>query len=136
MVSLAAQQATAVDRAPDRRVHHRLSIKPLRIAAIVQPTTGTSAAVPGRLSNLSAGGCCVVASAWTTGLLGAGARCMVSFPVHKQGLHYPATVVSVDRPDGPSGEVLLRLRFRKADPMTQQQLTRWLSELAVEAWHA
>lgn len=136
MVSLATQQATAAERLPDRRIHHRLAIKALRIAAIVQATTESSAAVPGRLGNLSAGGCCVVASAWTVGQLATGTRCMISFPVHRQGLHYPATVISVDTHDGAAGEVQLRLRFRKADPLTQQQLTRWLGELAVEAWHA
>lgn len=133
MVSISLEQASALERVADRRIHHRLAIKELRIAAIVQPATTSVAAVPGRLTNLSAGGCGIVASAWAVGRLGAGTRCTVSFPLHHQNLHYPATVVAIEKRDG--GEVLLRVRFRKSDPVTQQQLTRWLGELAVQSWH-
>jgi hypothetical protein len=32
--------------------------------------------------------------------------------------------------------VLLRLRFRKADSLTQQQVTRWIGELAIQTWRS
>lgn len=136
MISPTQQQLSVVDRVADRRIHRRIPIELLRVTAVLQPATDSVAAVPGRLTNLSAGGCCLVASIWAVGHLAEGTRCIMSFPVQKQGLHCPGTVVCIEPEPGEGDELMVRVRFRKSDPLTQQKLTRWLGELAVQAWHS
>jgi hypothetical protein len=60
----------------------------------------------------------------------------VDLPVGKQSVSQPATLVSIEPERDAPTEVLLRLRFRKADSLTQQQVTRWIGELAIQTWRS
>jgi hypothetical protein len=60
----------------------------------------------------------------------------VDLPVGKQSVSQPATLVSIEPERDAPDEVLLRLRFRKAGSHTQQQVTRWIGELAIQTWRS
>ena len=103
--------------------------------ATLQPAAAQQAAILARLVNVSGGGCCLTAAAWTVEGLIPGTHCTVSFPATNQGVSQPASLVSIEPARDAPEEMQLRLRFRKADALTQQQMTRWIGELAIQTWH-
>lgn len=120
----------------DKRAGRRIPLSPLGLEATLYPAGPSNAAIPGRLVNLSAGGCSMAVASRTAGALAEGLHGIVDLPAGRQGLQYPATLVGMEPLAGAASQLLLRLRFRKADPATQQRLTRWIGELAVTAWHS
>jgi hypothetical protein len=78
----------------------------------------------------------VAAAAGVVESLTPGLHCMVDLPVGKQSVSQPATLVSIAPERDTPAKVLLRLRFRKADALTQQQVTRWIGELAIQTWRS
>lgn len=119
----------------DRRINYRVPMEHLGVAASVEAATPTKTLALGLLVNMSAGGCCVVVAADAAQRFTRGAQCHANLPVTENGLRYPAILVAIE-PYGATGhDMLLRLRFRKADAVTQQLLTRWIGELGIQAWH-
>lgn len=134
MANIDAPGKQAQQRESDRRICRRISMAALGGMAVVQSIDEPRSAIPGRIVNVSGSGCCLLTSRWAANELLAGERCTVSLPVNKQGLHHPATLVSIERDHDSPDDVRLRIRFRKADPVTQQRLIRWLGELAIKSW--
>jgi c-di-GMP-binding flagellar brake protein YcgR len=102
----------------------------------LQSLAEPQATILGCLVNVSGGGCCLAAEAGVIEDLTPGLHCTVDLPVGKQSVSQPATLVSIEPERDTPAEVLLRLRFRKADPLTQQQVTRWIGELAIQTWRS
>jgi len=119
----------------ERRICGRIRMKVLGGIAVLESVQEPGRAIPGRLVNVSGGGCCLVVPAEAAARISVGERCTVSLPVAKRGLHHPATVASIDPYKSDQDHVRLRLRFRTADRVTQQRLIKWLGEMAVRSWH-
>lgn len=119
----------------DRRIAYRISTEDFSLVALVESISATRLRALGPLVNISGGGCCLVVSTEVARRWTPGESCAVHLPVTERGLRYPAVLVAVE-PWGESGhDMLLRLRFRKTDAATQQTLTRWISQLALQSWH-
>lgn len=119
----------------DRRITYRIPMEHFGLAALIEAAEATRKRAMGPLANVSAGGCCLVvtrevAERWTRG-----DHCTVHLPATERGLSYPSVLVAVEEWGETGQDMLLRLRFRKADAATQQQLTRWINELALQSWH-
>ena len=120
----------------DKRTSRRIAVKGMGMMVALQPAATQQAAILARLVNVSGGGCCLTAAAWAVEGLTPGTHCRVSLPATNQGVSQPATLVSIEPKREAPEEMQLRLRFRKADALTQQQMTRWIGELALQAWHS
>lgn len=122
-------------RDSDRRITRRISLRLADAQAVVQLATEPQTASFGRLTNLSGGGCCVVLRGTEAGRFFPGDECTVSMRLEQEELLYPASVVGVERRHDTPNEARLRLRFAKADLVTQQRLIRWIQHLSVQSWH-
>jgi c-di-GMP-binding flagellar brake protein YcgR len=121
----------------DKRTSRRIVVKDRGLIVALQPVAEPpQATIRGYLVNVSGGGCCLAAAAGLVEGLTPGLHCTVDLPVGKQRVSQPATLVSIEREREAPAEVLLRLRFRKADSLTQQQVTRWIGELAIQTWRS
>jgi c-di-GMP-binding flagellar brake protein YcgR len=130
------QDAPARWHSRDKRTSRRIVVKDWGLTVALQPVDEAQAPIQACLVDVSGGGCCLAAAAGVVEGLTPGLHCTVDLPVGKQSVSQPATLISIgpDR-DAPAG-VLLRLRFRKANSHTQQQVTRWISELAIQTWRS
>ena len=113
-----------------------MPLRELGITAHLHAVGHPGVAVSGVLVNLSAGGCCLAVGASAAGTLAVGSHVIVHLPVSSSGLDYPATLAGIDQCPGVPAEMLARLRFRKADPLSQQRLTHWIGQLAIRHWHS
>jgi hypothetical protein len=120
----------------DKRTSRRIAVKGLGLMVALQPAAAQQAAILARLVNVSGGGCCLTAAAWAVESLTPGLHCTVDLPATTEGVRQPATLLSMEPEQDAPEDVLLRLRFRKADPLAQQQVTHWIGELAIQTWRA
>src|ERR687885_169684 len=120
----------------DKRTSRRIVVKQWGMIIALHPVDEPQATILGCLVNVSGGGCCLAAAARAVEGLTPGLHCTVDLPVGKQSVSQPATLVSIEPARDAPAEVLLRLRFRKADSLTQQQVTRWIGELAIQTWRS
>ena len=120
----------------DKRTSRRIVVKDRGMIVALQPVAEPQATVRGYLVDVSGGGCCLAAAAGLVAGLTPGLHCTVDLPVGTQSVSQPATLVSIEPEPDASAGVLLRLRFRKADSHTQQQVTRWIGELAIQTWRS
>ena len=120
----------------DKRTSRRIVVKDRGLIVALQPVAEPQATIQGCLVDVSGGGCCLTAAAGVVEGLTPGLHCAVHLPVGKQSVSQPATLVSIEPGRDTPAEVLLRLRFRKADALTQQQVTRWIGELAIQTWRS
>jgi c-di-GMP-binding flagellar brake protein YcgR len=120
----------------DKRTSRRIVVKDRGLIVALQPLAEPQATIRGCLVDISGGGCCLAAAAGVIAGLTPGLHCTVDLPVGKQSVSQPATLVSIEPERDTPAEVLLRLRFRKADSLTQQQVTRWIGELAIQTWRS
>jgi c-di-GMP-binding flagellar brake protein YcgR len=120
----------------DKRTSRRIVVKDWGLTVALQPVDEAQAPILGCLVNVSGGGCCLAAEAGVAEGLTPGLHCTVDLPVGRQSVRQPATLVSIEPERDAPAAVLLRLRFRKADSLTQQQVTRWIGELAIQTWRS
>jgi c-di-GMP-binding flagellar brake protein YcgR len=130
------QDGSARWHSRDKRTSRRIVVKDRGLLVALQPVAEPQATILGCLVNVSGGGCCLAAAAGVIEGLTPGLHCTVDLPVGKQSVSQPATLVSIEPEREAPAEVLLRLRFRKADSLTQQQVTRWIGELAIQTWRS
>ena len=123
-------------RSRDKRTSRRIVAKDRGMIVALQSLAEPQVTILGCLVNVSGGGCCLAAAAGVIAGLTPGLHCTVDLPVGKQSVSQPATLVSIEPERDTPAEVLLRLRFRKADSLTQQQVTRWIGELAIQTWRS
>ena len=135
-VGVDAQDGPARRHSRDKRTSRRIVLKDRGMIIALQPIAEPQAPILGRLVDVSGGGCCLAVAAEAVEELTPGLHCTVNLPAGKQSVSQPATLVSIEPERDAPEEVQLRLRFRKADPLTQQQVTRWIGELAIQTWHS
>ena len=135
-VGVDVQDGPARWHSRDKRTSRRIVVKDRGLVVALQPVGEPQGPIQGCLVDVSGGGCCLAAAAGVVEGLMPGLHCTVELPIGRQSVSQPATLVSIEPDRDAPDEVLVRLRFRKADSHTQQQVTRWIGELAIQTWRS